>query len=278
MKTWAEFILEKKNNSETGVNPDIIQLSSYILDFMKTARVRNHIFYIKVMIEKFPFLKSWTYDAISVRINASYMNKAIYLKFSNSIGIFLKAYSKSTLNHELMHVLQSLTNLDVLLVDYENQSVLTQIRGFFRKNASNIELLKGLFYIADQRELEAFTHSFRKMRKDEKVELLSFVLLLKYFNLSNLISNNNSLRQFITIWMQYYGESSIPFFDRVRLHRNINRNRIEFNKEEIREFTKEINTKFNKIGTTYMRMLNNQYTDNEVDVEKFIKLLSMFTS
>ena len=275
MKTWAEFILENKDNSETGINPDIIKLSSYILDFMKNGRLRHYIFHIKDLIEDFPFLKTWTYDAISVRINSSYMNKTIYLKFSNSVGIFLKAFSKSTLNHELMHVLQSLTDKDVLLIDYENQSVLTHIRGFFRKNADNIELLKGLFYIADSREMEAFVHSFRKMRKDEKVELLSYVLLLKYFNLKNLIEDKNLLRQFITIWMKYYNDTDIPYFDRVRLRSDIRRNRIDIDKEEIDNFTKEINDNFHKIGTIYMRKLNNQFLDNDVDAERFVKYLNL---
>jgi hypothetical protein len=220
-------------------------------------------------------MKDWSYDKIIVKINPHYMNKTIYLKYSNSIGIFMKGYSRSTLNHELMHTVQSLKDPTILLVDYENQSVLTQIRGFFRKNAHNIELLKCLFYVSDKSEFEAFVHSFRKMTKEEKVELLSFALLLKYFNMKNLIGSQRVLRQFITIWMQYYGESSIPFLDRLRLNLNVRRNNIEINKEEIEEFSRRINEKFNKVGTEYIRKLSNQYSDTEEDVDKLVRYLNL---
>jgi hypothetical protein len=75
--------------------------------------------------------------------------------------------------------------------------------------------------------------------------------------------------------MQYYGESSIPFLDRLRLNLNVRRNNIEINKEEIEEFSRRINEKFNKVGTEYIRKLSNQYSDTEEDVDKLVRYLNL---
>lgn len=275
MKKFSEFILEKKEHIVPEVNKDIIELANYIIDYLTDEKRNSWTFLIKTLYAQFPFLESWPYDTLSIRISSTFMNKTVYLKYNNGVGIFMKNMSKSTLVHELVHVQQSINNPDILLVDYDNQAVLTQIRSFFRKNAHNIELLKSLFYIADNREYEAFTQSFKKMKKAEKVELLSFVLLLKYFNLNNLIDNQTTLRQFLTIWREFYGSGDIPFFDRVRLGRNLRRNNIEINKKELKEFTKKINSKFNEVGTKYIRNLSSQYSDNHWDSEKFMRLLNL---
>jgi len=273
MKTFQEFILEKINYSDTGVDREIIELSSYIYDDLVKNKLRKSSYNIAELRQKFPILKTWEYNSINVYINSRYTNKTAFLKYSNSVGIFMKAYNKSILNHELTHVKQSTIDTGVLLVDYDSQAVLTQIKSFFRKNSHNIELLKTLLYVSDEREIEAFTQSFRKCSKTEKVEILSYVLLLKYFNLKNLISDVTSLRQFITIWYQYYN-TSIPFFDRMSIRRRVGNNTLEINKKEVNSFIETINSKLNKIGTTYMRKINNQYIDTEYDVEKFVKLLN----
>ena len=273
MKTFSEYVLERRDYSDTGVNRDIIELSVYILEKMVSTKSRKMSFNIKELSSQFPFVKDWDYNNIIVSVNSEYINKVIYLKFSNSIGIYLKTYSRATLNHELTHVMQSIKDTSILLVDYENHSVLSQIKSFFKKNGQNIELLKTLLYVSDEREMDAFIQAFKKYDKDKKIEILSCVLLLKYFNLKNLISDVQSLRQFITVWYQYYG-TSIPFFDRLKLQRRIANNTLEVNKEEVNDFIKTINTKLNKIGTTFLRRLSNQYIESDTDVEKFVKLLN----
>lgn len=273
MKSFQDFILERIDYSVTGVDREIIELASYIYDDLVKNKLKKASYDIQELRPKFPILKTWEYNSINVYINPKYTNKTAYLKYSNSIGIFMKSYNRSILNHELTHVKQSTVDTGILLVDYDSQAVLTQIKSFFRKNAHNIELLKTLLYVSDEREIEAFTQSFRKCSKKEKIEILSYILLLKYFNLKNLISDVRSLRQFVTIWYQYYN-TSIPFFDRVSIRRSIGNNTLEVNKKEVNQFIDTINSKLNKIGTTYMRKINNQYLDSEFDVEKFVKLLN----
>jgi len=276
MKTFKDFLLEKKktiNNRETGINRDIVELSKYIMDDMMSNKLKKSSYKISELSENFPFLKSWKYDSIDIWVNPNYINKIIHIEYSNSIIIFLKSYSRATLNHELVHALQSNTDESVLLIDYENNIVLSQIKNFFRENAHNIDLLKGLLYFSDEREMTAFIQAFKKYDRDKKVEVLSYVLLLKYFNLNNLITNEQTLRQFVMLWYEYYG-TSIPFFDRLSIQRRIRNNTLKIDKKEVNEFIKTINTKLNKIGTTYMRRLSNQYNDNEINAEKFIKLLN----
>jgi hypothetical protein len=273
MKTFNEFLLEKRNNRDTGINRDILELSKYLMDIMTENHLKKQSFKISELSEKFPFLKSWNYNTIDIWINPTYINKILYLSYSNSIIIFLKSYSRGTLNHELTHALQSTTDDSVLLIDYENNIVLSQIRNFFTENRNNIDLLKGLLYFSDEREMEAFIQAFKKYDREKKVEILSYALLLKYFNLRNVITDERSLRQFVTIWYQYYG-TSIPFFDRLSLQHRIRNNTLEVNKKEVNEFIQTINTKLNKIGNTYMRKLSNQYNDTDVNAEKFVKLLN----
>jgi hypothetical protein len=269
MKRFIEFITEKKSNNI--INQDIINLSKYIIDYMISNRLKSHIFNIKELSNQFEFLSDWEYENLSVNVNYKYINKTAYLKYSNSVGIYLKSYSLSTLIHELTHILQSKGNSDILLIDYDSHSVLSQIRNFFEKNADDIEFLKTLLYVSDERELEAFVQAFRKYNKSKKVEILSYVLLLKYFNLKNLIKDKNILKQFITIWYQYYN-TSILFIDRIILQRRIRNNTIEIDKEKVNEFIETTNNKLNKIGTTYLRRLSNLYTDE--DINKFIILLN----
>lgn len=273
MKSFQDFILERIDYSTTGVDREITELSSYIYDDLVKNKLKKAYYNIQELKQKFPILESWNYNNINIYISPKYTNKTAYLKYSNSIGIFMKSYNRSILNHELTHVKQSTVDTGILLIDYDSQSVLTQIKSFFRKNAHNIELLKTLLYFSDEREIEAFTQSFRKCGKKEKIEILSYILLLKYFNLKNLISDVRSLRQFVTIWYQYYN-TSIPFFDRMSIRRRIGNNTLEVNKKEVNQFIEAINSKLNKIGTTYMRKINNQYLETEFDIEKFIKLLN----
>lgn len=277
MKSFHEFILEKQTTVNPDVNQDIIKLSVYILDYMKKNNEKKSIFNISKLSIEFPFLKNWDFQNICVYVNPNYTNKTTNLTWINSIGIFIKSYSRSTLNHELIHALQLSKNKNILISSYENEVVLSQIQNFFRKNRTNINLLKNMLYFSDEREMEAFIHSFRKESKDKKIEILSYVLLLKYFNLKNLISDEQSLRQFITIWKEYYG-TSIPFFDRMSLQRRITSNTLELNQKEIEKFIKNINHKLNKIGNIYMEKLIKQYSSSEIEAEKFINQNSIIES
>jgi len=270
MKNFKEFLLEK---NKTGVNQNIVDLTSYILNFMKDNKIKRKIFFIDDLVPTFPFLSNWNYRSINVYIDSSYSNKTAYLKYSNSVGIFLKSYNRAALNHELMHVLQSTISLDVLLIDYENRSLLLQIKSFFKKHVSDINLLDSLLYISDEREMGAFIHSFKKYSDEKKINILSHIILLKNFDLKNLIEDKHSLNQFITIWYKYY-DTSIPLVDRLMLRRNLRRDTLEIiNDDELNDFIDFINKKLNTSGTNGLRKISNQYNDSEEDVEKLIKLL-----
>jgi len=274
MKTFNEFLLEKKSSTDTGINKDIIKLSTYIIEYMNDNKLKRYNFSIKELSLEFPFLKDWPYVFIVIGISPKFINKTAYLKYSNSVGIYLKAPSKATLNHELIHVLQSTIDRNILLIDYENNTVLNQIKNFFQKISNKIGLLETMLYFADDREMGAFIHSFKKYDKNKRVEILSYILLIKHFKVENLITDKNLLYQFITIWEQYQ-HSPISFFNRRSIQRRINNNTLELNDQQIQDFMRNINKKLNKSGIIYMDKLNNQYNTNDDEMEKFIKLLDL---
>lgn len=273
MKTFNDFINEKVTGTETGINKDVVDLSNYIYDHMKNNKLKFEMFYISDLTKEFPFMKDWEFSKITVRINVEYTNITKFIRFGNIAAVYIKSLSKSMLNHELMHVFQASKNRELLQIDYENQTLLSQMRSFFRNSQFNIDIIKTLFYAADDREIDAYTHSFKKSSRSSKIGILVVALMLRYFNVKNYIKDTNELRQFITIFYQYYN-SSIPFFDRLKINNQINNNTLEINKKEVKQFIKFINIKLNDAGRKYLTRLTNQSTESEKDLENFVILLN----
>lgn len=283
MKNFKEFIAdynlyENKKFSQTGVSSDIMKLTNYILSDMKDNDKKKETYSIKNLIDKFEFLTNWGYDNIRVCVKHNGSNLISYLPISNTAIIFMKNYSRSVLNHELFHAYQSSQDPKMLTTTYENKTLINQLSSFFTNNSDNINLLKKLIYYADNMEMGAYIHSFKKMKEKEKIELLTYILLLKYFDLSKLMSDKNVLSKFIYLWKNYYGET-IPVIDRLfNIRRNIiNSDEIVINKKELEPFINKINKKLNFAGDIYLEKLGKQNIQTS-DVEKLSALLNKASS
>lgn len=244
-------VIDKNTDADTGINQDIIELSKYMHDNMVLNKLTKAKYNIKKLSSQFPFLETWTYNDINIWIIPKCINKANYVRFSNSACVFLKEYNESTLNHELMHIMDSLKDRTILSRAYPNKKVLTQLENIFSKYAYQIDLLIGLFYIADDREVFSFIQSYMKSSEDKKKELFSYFFLLRYFNLNKIIGDKNTLNQFVTIWKRYYG-GSIPFLKRFSFQISTRNNTIVINEEESSEFIEKINTMLTSTGAEYI--------------------------
>ncbi|MGE5406701.1 MAG: hypothetical protein ACM3NR_03225 [Methanosarcina sp.] len=257
----------------TGIDTDILNLADHIYYHMVYAKLMKAQYNVRYLSLVYPFLAKWEYKEILILVNRRFnvQGKTGYLKHQKTIVIYMNSLCLGTLNHELMHVLQSVTDQNVLFSDYENNKVLKQLTKIFRKEKYHIVVLRKLLYLTDKREMGAFIHSLKKYDNTKIMELISYVILMKYFDVKNLMSDKNALNQFVTIWQRYY-RGNIPFFERIALINEIKRNKLETKEIEINEFIHNINVSINNAANEYLVKIINQYSDNEADL-KNLKIL-----